>query len=259
MRRGLARSRGEARDLVEAGHVTVHGRVVLKAATAVEDDADLVIASAGPRWVGRAAHKLDHAFTLWEAVGLAAAGRRCLDVGASTGGFTQVLLSRGAEHVVALDVGHDQLVDELREHPRVTELSGTSIRDTTAERLGTFDLVVADLSFISLTLVLPAIAGLTNDRGDVVVLVKPQFEVGRGRLSKNGIVVDPRHRRRALTDVVAAATATGLGIHGLARSPISGGEGNTEYLLWGRSGASGTMDPDAVHAAVRDLATEGRA
>lgn len=239
--------------------MTVQGKVVRKSAAPVEDEVDLDVAAGGPRWVGRAAHKLDHAFTLWGSDGLTAGGRRCLDVGASTGGFTQVLLARGAEHVVALDVGHGQLASELRGHPDVTERSGTSVRDVTAEELGTFDLVVADLSFISLTLVLAPMAGLTRDGGDVVVLVKPQFEVGRGRLSKNGIVVDPRHRRRALTDVVAAAGAAGLGIHGLARSPISGGEGNTEYLVWGRSGVSGTMDPDAVHAAVRDLAKEGRA
>ena len=259
MRRGLARSRGEARELVERGQVTVDGLVARKAATPVEDTAALVVASDGPRWVGRAAHKLDHAFERWADDGLTASGRHCLDVGASTGGFTQVLLHRGAEHVVALDVGRDQLVAELRQDPRVTERSGTSVRDVTADDLGTFDLVVADLSFISLTLVLGPIADLTRKGGDVVVLVKPQFEVGRGRLSKNGVVIDPRHRRRALTDVVAAAGAAGLGVHGLVRSPISGGEGNTEYLLWARSGVSGTMDPDAVHATVRDLAKEGRA
>ncbi|WP_245618189.1 TlyA family RNA methyltransferase [Knoellia aerolata] len=245
--------------MVEAGQVTVQGRVLRKAAAPVGPDTDLVVADDGPRWVGRAAHKLDHAFAQWEPDGLTATGRRCLDVGASTGGFTQVLLHRGAEHVVALDVGRDQLVAGLREDPRVTERSGTSIRDATADELGTFDLVVADLSFISLTLVLEAIAGLTRAGGDVVVLVKPQFEVGRGRLSKNGLVTDPRHRRRALTGVVTAAGEAGLGLHGLIRSPITGGEGNTEYLLWGRSGVSGTMDPDAVHAAVRDLAREGRA
>ncbi len=259
MRRGLARARGEARELIEAGHVTLDGRVVRKAATPVEDVAELAVAADGPRWVGRAAHKLDHAFDRWADDGLTASGRHCLDVGASTGGFTQVLLHRGAEHVVALDVGRDQLASELREHPRVTERSGTSIRDATPDRLGSFDLVVADLSFISLTLVLAPMADLTREGGDVVALVKPQFEVGRGRLSKNGIVIDPRHRRRALTDVVAAADAAGLGVHGLTRSPISGGEGNTEYLLWARSGVSGTMDPDAVHATVRDLAKEGRA
>ena len=199
------------------------------------------------------------AFDAWAARGLSADGRRCLDVGASTGGFTQVLLSRGAAHVVALDVGHDQLVPELRAHPRVTERSGTSIRDVTVEDLGgTFELVVGDLSFISLTLVLAPIAALAAPGADVVLLVKPQFEVGRGRLSKNGIVTDPRHRRQALTDVLAAAEAAGLGVNGLERSPISGGEGNTEYLLWAKSGVSGTMDPDALSAAVRGLSKGGR-
>lgn len=212
-----------------------------------------------PRWVGRAAHKLEHAFVTWEPRGLTAQARRCLDVGASTGGFTQVLLSRGATQVVALDVGHGQLVGEIRDDPRVTERSGTSIRDVTADDLGgTFDLVVGDLSFISLTLVLPPIAALARPGADVVLLVKPQFEVGRGRLSKNGIVTDPRHRRRALTDVVEAARGAGLGVHGVARSPITGGEGNTEYLLWARSGVSGTMDPDELTAAVRTLSKEGR-
>lgn len=211
-----------------------------------------------PRWVGRAAHKLEHAFTSWEARGLTAEGRHCLDVGASTGGFTQVLLARGATDVVALDVGHGQLVAEIRDDPRVTERSGTSIRDVTPGDLGgTFDLVVGDLSFISLTLVLAPIAALAAPGADVVVLVKPQFEVGRGRLSKNGIVTDPRHRRQALTDVLAAATEAGLGVNGLERSPISGGEGNTEYLLWARSGVSGTMDPDALTAAVRGLSKGG--
>lgn len=209
--------------------------------------------------MGRAAYKLEHAFDAWAARGLSADGRRCLDVGASTGGFTQVLLSRGAAHVVALDVGHDQLVPELRAHPRVTERSGTSIRDVTVEDLGgTFELVVGDLSFISLTLVLAPIAALAAPGADVVLLVKPQFEVGRGRLSKNGIVTDPRHRRQALTDVLAAAEAAGLGVNGLERSPISGGEGNTEYLLWAKSGVSGTMDPDALSAAVRGLSKGGR-
>lgn len=209
--------------------------------------------------MGRAAHKLEHAFTVWAPRGLTARARHCLDVGASTGGFTQVLLTRGAADVVALDVGRDQLVPAIRDDPRVTDRSGRSIRDVTADDVGgTFDLIVGDLSFISLTLVLEPIVTLTEPGADVVLLIKPQFEVGRGRLSKNGIVTDPRHRRQALVDVTAAATAAGLGIHGLEMSPISGGEGNTEYLLWARSGVSGTMDPDALTAAVRALSKEGR-
>lgn len=234
------------------------GRVARKAATPTDDAADVEVLTSGPRWVGRAAHKLDHAFTLWSEEGLTATGRTCLDVGASTGGFTQVLLTRGARHVTALDVGHGQLVGLLREDPRVTERSGTSIRDVGPDDLGTFDLVVGDLSFISLTLVLGSISTLVERGGDVVMLVKPQFEVGRGRLGKNGVVTDPQHRRQALIDVVAAAERVGLDIHGLARSPISGGEGNTEYLLWGRSGVSGTMDPESVAAAIAEITEEAR-
>lgn len=259
MRRGLARSRGEARELIEAGLVTLDGKVARKPANPAEVSSVVAVSEDGPRWVGRAAHKLDHAFTAWGAAGLTATERNCLDVGASTGGFTQVLLARGASHVVALDVGRDQLVAELKSDPRVTERSGTSIRDVGPDELGTFDVVVGDLSFISLTLVLEPIARLTHPGGDVVLLIKPQFEVGRGRLSKNGIVTDPRHRRQALNDVVAAAHAANLGIHGLIRSPIHGGEGNTEYLMWARSGVSGTMDQSAVTAVVKELSKEGRA
>lgn len=259
MRRGLARSRGEARELIEAGLVTLDGRTARKAATPVEDSSAVEVSADGPRWVGRAANKLEHAFTTWGAEGLDASERTCLDVGASTGGFTQVLLARGARHVVALDVGRDQLVAELKSDSRVTERSGTSIRDVGPDELGTFDLVVGDLSFISLTLVLEPIARITQTGGDVVLLIKPQFEVGRGRLSKNGIVVDPRHRRQALNDVAAAAQAANLGIHGLIRSPIHGGEGNSEYLMWARSGVSGTMDHAAVSAAAKELSKEDRA
>jgi len=237
----------------------VDARTARKPATPADDASAIDVASVGPRWVGRAAHKLDHAFATWEPLGLTAHERSCLDVGASTGGFTQVLLARGARHVVALDVGRDQLVAELQADPRVTERSGTSIRDVGPDDLGTFDVVVGDLSFISLTLVLDAMAALTEPGADVVLLVKPQFEVGRGRLSKNGIVVDPRHRRQALNDVVAAAHAAAFGVHGIMRSPIHGGEGNTEYLMWVRSGVSGTMDHSAVTAAVRELSKEVRA
>ncbi|WP_035947772.1 TlyA family RNA methyltransferase [Knoellia flava] len=258
VRRGLARSRGEARELIEGGLVLVDGRVARKPATPAQESTPLTVSPDRPRWVGRAAHKLEHAFVTWGHRGLAAEGRTCLDVGASTGGFTQVMLAHGAESVVALDVGHGQLVAEIRDDPRVTDRSGMSIRDVGPDDLGTFDLVVGDLSFISLTLVLAPVAALAREGADVVLLVKPQFEVGRGGLNKNGVVTDPRRRRQALTDVLGAASAAGLGVNGLERSPISGGEGNTEYLLWARSGVSGTMDPDALTAAVRGLTTGGR-
>lgn len=239
--------------------MTLDGRIARKAAAPTTEASALEVSANGPRWVGRAAHKLDHALVTWSPDGLTAAGRTCLDVGASTGGFTQVLLARGADHVVALDVGRDQLVAELACDPRVTERSGTSIRDMGPEDLGTFDVVVGDLSFISLTLVLEPMGRLTRPGGDLVVLIKPQFEVGRGRLSKNGIVTDARHRRQALNDVVAAAQAANFGLHGLMRSPIHGGEGNTEYLMWARSEVSGTMDQSAVSAVVKELSKEGPA
>ncbi|PRY63813.1 23S rRNA (cytidine1920-2'-O)/16S rRNA (cytidine1409-2'-O)-methyltransferase [Knoellia remsis] len=205
--------------------------------------------------MGRAAYKLDHAFTTWGDDGLSAREADCLDVGASTGGFTQVLLARGAARVTALDVGHGQLAAEVADDVRVVERSGTSIRDVGPDDLGTFDVVVGDLSFISLTLVLPTLAELTRHGGHLVLLVKPQFEVGRGRLSKNGIVTDSRHRREALAAVVDAAQDSGFGVRGLVHSPIAGGEGNVEYLLWARSGVSGTMDPDELRAVIRHLAT----
>ena len=148
------------------------------------------------------------------------AGRRCVDVGASTGGFTQVLLAHGATRVVAVDVGHGQLVPEVADDPRVAERSGTTVRGLTADDLGgPADLVVADLSFISLTLVLGDLAGLLAAEGDLVVLVKPQFEVGRGRLNRQGVVTDPKDRTRALEQVVDAVGDHGLHVHGIRDQP----------------------------------------
>jgi len=259
VRRGLARSRGEARDLVTSGRVRVGGEPATKPAQPVEPSYDLAVTDDGPRWVGRAAQKLVAALDAWAPEGLTAAGRRCVDVGASTGGFTQVLLSAGAAHVVAVDVGHGQLVAEVADDPRVDERSGTTVRGLTADDLGgPADLVVADVSFISLTLVLGDLGGLLDPRGDLVVLVKPQFEVGRGRLNRQGVVTDPKDRTRALTQVVAAVTECGLHVHGIRASPISGTTGNTEYLLWARAVPSDTMSEDRVRDAVRETTTQAR-
>jgi 23S rRNA (cytidine1920-2'-O)/16S rRNA (cytidine1409-2'-O)-methyltransferase len=233
VRRGLARSRGHARSLIDAGDVSVDGRTAGKPATLVGPDAQLVVREPGPRWVSRAAYKLVGALNAFGPQGLSVSGKRCLDVGASTGGFTQVLLQRGAAHVVALDVGRGQLVPELAADPRVTDLPRTTVRGLRAADVGgRFDLLVADLSFISLTLVLGTFRGLVEDGGDAVVLVKPQFEVGRTRLGKGGIVRDQGDRAWAVTEVARAAVAAGLHPKALARSPIEGGEGNAEYLLW---------------------------
>ena len=256
MRRGLARSRGEARDLIDEGLVVVDGSPVRKASYPVTDSDAVSVTSDGPRWVGRAAHKLVAALDDWGPQGLAVTGRRCVDVGASTGGFTQVLLARGAARVVAVDVGHGQLVPEVADDPRVDERSGTTVRGLTADDLGgPADLVVADLSFISLTLVMGDLAGLLRPDGDLVVLVKPQFEVGRGRLNRQGVVTDPKDRTRALEQVVAAAGEHDVHVHGIRPSPISGTSGNTEYLLWARSVPSDTMNQDRVADAVRATTT----
>lgn len=240
--RGLARSRAQARELVGGGAVVVDGRVAGKPAQPVGPESQIQLTEAPSEWVGRAALKLLHAIELWGTEGTHPAGtaevlhvahRRCLDVGASTGGFTQVLLAGGAEHVTALDVGHGQLVPFLAEDPRVRDLPGTNIRGVEPADLGgAFDLVVADLSFISLRLVLPVLKRLVTEDGDLVVLVKPQFEVGRERLGRGGVVTSPHEHRRVLRDIREASTAEGLRLVAVAASPIRGGDGNREFLFW---------------------------
>jgi 23S rRNA (cytidine1920-2'-O)/16S rRNA (cytidine1409-2'-O)-methyltransferase len=246
--------------------VRIDGRPAHKAAEPVAEEATLSLSQAEPVWVSRAAGKLVAALEQWGPQGLLVQGRQALDLGASTGGFTEVLLAHGAASVVALDVGHDQLVPALVADPRVHDVSGTSLRDTDAAYLlrlganlpdGRADLVVADLSFISLTLVLDRIADLVRAAGDVVLLVKPQFEVGRGRLGKRGIVTNPAYRTDALHTVVTATVRAGLAIRGLAESPVTGGHGNIEYLLWARPDGSGKMDAADIEAAVQQLGSKG--
>jgi 23S rRNA (cytidine1920-2'-O)/16S rRNA (cytidine1409-2'-O)-methyltransferase len=247
VRRGLARSRGHARALVEAGQVDVDGQPAAKASARVDPDAPIDVRAAGPQWVSRAAYKLVGALDAFGPQGLRVAGRRCLDVGASTGGFTQVLLHHGAASVVALDVGTGQLVPELASDPRVQDRPRTTIRGLRAADIGgEVELLVADLSFISLTLVLDTCAGLLAEGADVVVLVKPQFEVGRERLGKGGIVRRPGDRAWAVTEVARAAVAAGLHPRGLVASPIEGGEGNAEYLLWLTPRAAESMGWEAL-------------
>jgi 23S rRNA (cytidine1920-2'-O)/16S rRNA (cytidine1409-2'-O)-methyltransferase len=231
--RGLARSRGQARDLVKGGSVRVDGSAATKVSTPVRADQSLEVAVGFEGWVSRAAYKLVAALDAFGPGGLSASGKRCLDVGAAAGGFTQVLLRQGAREVVALDVGHGQLADELAGDPRVIERSGVNIRDARAGDLGgPAELLVADLSFISLRLVLPVLRDLVEPTGDLVLLVKPQFEVGRERLGKGGIVRSAGSRARAIEEVVAAATQAGLNAKALRGSPIRGATGNAEYLLW---------------------------
>ena len=231
--RGLARSRGQARDLVKAGSVRVDGSAARKVSTPVRTDQSLELVAGFEGWVSRAAYKLVAALEVFGPDGLSPADKRCFDVGAAAGGFTQVLLRHGAREVVALDVGHGQLSQELAGDSRVIERSGVNIRNARAGDLGgPAALLVADLSFISLRLVLPVLRDLVEPTGDLVLLVKPQFEVGRERLGKGGIVRSAAQRATAVEEVVAAATTAGLKARALCRSPIRGTTGNAEYLLW---------------------------
>mgnify|MGYP000176759586 CR=1 FL=1 len=239
VRLGLARSRAQARELVVAGAVHVDGRPVTRAAHPVPDGAAVALSRYPEPWVSRAAGKLLHALDRWgpgsehEGRTLDPTGLRCLDVGASTGGFTQLLLQRGASHVTALDVGHGQLVPALAADPRVLNLPGTNIRQVRPGDLGPlFDLVVADLSFISLLVTLAPMARLTAPGGDLVVLIKPQFEVGRERLGHGGVVRSGAEHRRVVRSVAEHAGSLGLRLLGLTPSPVTGAEGNREFLLW---------------------------
>lgn len=244
-RRGLARSRTDAARLVTEGQVLLNGRPAPKPAQRITAADRLELTPTGPRYASRAGHKLAGALEVFAAVGTQ--GRRCLDAGASTGGFTDVLLRAGAETVVAVDVGHDQLVPELREDPRVQVHEGLNIRDITPGMVGgPVDLVVSDLSFISLRLVMEQLAGMCRAEADLVLMVKPQFEVGRTALPKGGVVRDAAARRDAVSGVVAAALLAGLQPQGLARSPLPGQDGNVEFFLWLRCAGEGA--PSAATA-----------
>jgi 23S rRNA (cytidine1920-2'-O)/16S rRNA (cytidine1409-2'-O)-methyltransferase len=237
VRRGIASTRNKAQRLIESGAVSIGGHLETKPSRKVGADAGIDVMPQGHQYVSRGAYKLLGALEKFISQGLASPqGRDCLDIGASTGGFTQVLLEHGANRVIALDVGHDQLSDSVRANPSVLEMSGTNIRDVTVESLPfrpTY--VVSDVSFISLTYVIPVIARLAAPYAEIVLLVKPQFEVGKGNLGKDGIVTDPQLRAKSLEKVVECARTNGLKVMGSAPSPIEGTHGNSEYLLWLRA------------------------
>ncbi len=233
VRRGLARSREQAGQLIEAGRVTVGGQRAAKPATQVDTASAIVVAESadGPDYVSRGAHKLLGALKAFGA--LSVEGRRCLDAGASTGGFTDVLLRHGAAHVVAVDVGYGQLAWSLRTDERVTVMERVNVRDLTPDMVGEAPtLVVGDLSFISLRLVLPALASVAAPGADFVMLVKPQFEVGKDFVGAGGVVREPELRARAVRDVAGRAAELGLSVRGVTASPLPGPSGNVEYLLW---------------------------
>ena len=226
--RGMFDSRARARAAIEAGRVSAGGAVVARPSDLVAEDADITATPAHP-WVGRGGLKLDHALTLWPVV---VAGRTVLDVGASTGGFTQVCLSRCAARVYAVDVGSGQLHPALAGDPRVVDLSGTDARALDASLIpAPPDLIVTDVSFIALAKALPAALALAGAGAELIALVKPQFEVGRERVGKGGLVKDPAAQALALANVVAWLEGTGWRVLATADSPVTGGDGNREYLL----------------------------
>jgi 23S rRNA (cytidine1920-2'-O)/16S rRNA (cytidine1409-2'-O)-methyltransferase len=290
VRRGLARSREQAGELVAAGLVAVAGQRASKPATQVAKDAPITVAESGePRYVSRGGYKLAGALAVFaggqegspagsggqgglgprgagggtprERGGLggfvpprqhslAVAGRRCLDAGASTGGFTDVLLRAGAAHVVAADVGYGQLAWSLRTDPRVTVMDRVNVR-TLGQVTPVPDLVVADLSFISLTLVLPALTACATPDADFVLLVKPQFEVGKGRVGAGGVVRDTADRSAAVEKVCGTAAELGLGVRGITASPLPGPAGNVEYFVWLRRGAP-PLDQEQLRRAIEE-------
>jgi 23S rRNA (cytidine1920-2'-O)/16S rRNA (cytidine1409-2'-O)-methyltransferase len=251
VRRGLARSREHAVALIAEGRVAVSGRAASKPATGVEAGTPVVVRTDPdePSWVSRGAHKLLGAL---EAFPVPVTGRRALDAGASTGGFTDVLLSRGAAAVVAVDVGYGELAWSLRTDDRVDVHERTNVRTLTPDAIGgPVDVVVADLSFISLRLVLPALTACATPGADLLPMVKPQFEVGRERLGAGGVVRDPEHRVQAVLDVAAAAGELGWGTAGVVASPLPGPAGNVEFFLWLRRDAVPAVEDD-VRRAVRE-------
>lgn len=228
MRRGLVASRSEGKDLILRGRVRVAGSTVTRPASPVAPDTVLEVESRP--FVSRGGEKLAAAL---DRFGIDPAGLAVLDAGASTGGFTDCVLQRGAARVVAVDVGQGQLHRRLRADPRVTVLEGMDLRDIDPSR-ESFDLVVVDLSFVSLCLHAAALEGLVGAAGDLLVLVKPQFEVGRRGLGAGGVVRDPRRRSEAVRRVAGCLLSVGLGTVGVAPSSLTGADGNQEFFLWAR-------------------------
>ncbi|CAB4538131.1 MAG: TlyA family rRNA (cytidine-2'-O)-methyltransferase [Actinobacteria bacterium] len=248
VRRGLARSRDHAADLIESRSVLVTGIPASKPATQVDAETSIKIQGERNDFVSRGGHKLAGALDAFPDIEIA--GKRALDAGASTGGFTDVLIKRGVGHVVAVDVGYGQMAWELRQDARVTVLDRTNVRHLTIEQIGDpVDLIVADLSFISLTLVLPALVSVSRSNADFLVMVKPQFEVGREKLGAGGVVRDAHLRKSAVQEVADSAYDMGLGCRGVVASELPGPSGNVEYFLWLQRGAAEISD-QALNSAI---------
>ena len=255
VRRGLARSRQQAAELIGAGRVRIDGMPAAKPATAVSVDANLTVAADERTWVSRGAHKLIGAL---DAFGVPVGGRRCLDAGASTGGFTEVLLDRGAAEIVAADVGYGQLAWSLRSDERVHVLERTNVRTLTPEAIGgPVDLVVADLSFISLATVLPALTACCRRDADIVPMVKPQFEVGKDRVGAGGVVSDPALRAEAVLAVAHRAAQLQWHTVAVTASPLPGPSGNVEFFLRFRADTDEPLVGEDLERAVARAIDEG--
>ena len=251
VRRGLARSREHAATLIAEGRVELRGVLATKAATGVDGDASVrvLVDDDDPGYVSRGGHKLAGALAAFPQITVS--GRRCLDAGASTGGFTDVLLRAGAAHVVAVDVGYGQLAWSLRTDDRVEVIDRTNVRALTPDAIGgPAELTVADLSFISLPIVLPALAACTALDGDLLPMVKPQFEVGRERLGSGGVVRDVQHRADAVVHVSQVAHGLGWATQGVVRSPLPGPSGNVEFFLWLRRSDGAGLSAEEITAIV---------
>lgn len=257
MRRKLVETRSAASRLITEGRVQVGGVVDPKPATMIAPDVPVEIIGPARRFVGRGGDKLAHALFVFA---IDPAGRRAVDLGSSTGGFTDCLLQHGAVHVTAVDVGTNQLDYRLRTDDRVAVHEQTNARTLDPGAVGApFDMVVADLSFISLELVIHTIAGLAGPEADIVVLVKPQFEVGKDDVGRGGVVTDPALWRSAIQRVTSAAARHGLGVQGITGSPLPGAvAGNREFLVWLRHGPAG-MDPADLDDAIVQCGEEATA
>lgn len=238
VRRGLAASRAEAADLIDAHRVQVNGALADKPARQVAPGDQLHVIGPPARFVGRGALKLDHALDVFA---IDVAGMRVLDAGASTGGFTDVVLQRGAVEVVAVDVGHGQLHERLRADPRVLNLERTNVRHLDVGLIGgPVDMVVGDLSFISLRLVIGPLASVCHPGAPMVLLVKPQFEAGKAEVARGrGVVTDPDVWERVRGEIATALADTGCAVHGWTDSPITGADGNREFLVWATAPGDG--------------------
>lgn len=244
--RELASSRTAAARHIHAGEVLVNGQKVTKPAAKVTDSDLVQLTVAGPQYASRAGHKLAGALEIFHTIDVR--NKRCLDAGASTGGFTDVLLQCGAEQVVAVDVGHDQMIQRLRVDPRVEVHEGINVRYLGLSDIGEpVDVVVSDLSFISLHLVLGALVSVCAAGAQLVLMIKPQFEIGRERLPKTGVVTHPDQRREAVSGVVEAALVHGLVPQGVAASPLPGQDGNKEFFFWATHDVAGAHLHDTIN------------